>query len=104
MNREKYKELFSEYTRARHEFGKILIEAAMIDWHGPHAPIETWHTVLEISADSTLEEIEAARLKLLKRKRYFKKCQECGELNACGHMADSHICQSCAEKIHGVVF
>lgn len=45
---QKNKELLSDYTRARHEFGKILIEAALLE--------------------------------LLKRKRYFKKCQECGEL------------------------
>lgn len=97
-------ELYDDYTRTREEFGKIMIEVAVISWLSPHAPTVTWHIVFEIPADSEFKDILKARRMVLKRKRYFKKCRECGELNADGHMYDNHICQGCAEQIHGVVF
>jgi formylmethanofuran dehydrogenase subunit E len=40
----------------------------------------------------------------LRKKQFFGRCQECGELNPSGWMHDSKICQHCAETNHGVVY
>lgn len=96
--------LVSEYTRASFELDKIVIEVAIIKWPNPSHPVKTWHSVFEIPANSNPKEIATARHQLLKRRKYFKICQECGERKSSGYMFSVEVCQSCASNNHGIVF
>lgn len=97
-------ELVSDYTRARYAQNRVVVEVAQVDWLNPSQLILTWHSVFELPANSNAEEIEAARHKLLRRKKYFKICQECEERQPTGHMWSTEMCQSCASNNLGIIF
>ncbi len=42
--------------------------------------------------------------RILLNKEHFSRCEECGQLKPRGWMHDGNICQSCAERNHGVVY
>jgi hypothetical protein len=98
------KEIIDEFTRESWDSGRLVIQVLSITWPYPHEPQSHWITVTNLPEDADQASIEEARAKAIKRRRYFAVCEECGERKPVGWMNDEHICQSCAEKNHGVVY
>ncbi|MEL6092546.1 hypothetical protein [Plesiomonas shigelloides] len=92
-----------EFTRATVDASSIAIEVASVTWDGPHTPVTSWHAVSSICFASTERQINSARKKALKRRRFFTTCVICNEITPIGHMSYGGACQGCAEAYLGVV-
>ena len=84
--------------------GGTVIEVCEISWPHPHEPEGTWVTVTELPAGASQERIDRQISKILRNRKYFRVCQECGERKPVGWMHNARICQGCAEKHHGVCY
>ncbi|WP_038214384.1 hypothetical protein [Xenophilus azovorans] len=74
-----------------------------IEWHGPHEPAGVWTPEAVLPATAPLKSVGATLKRLLKKRRYFVVCRECGELNRAGH-TEGEICYPCLERSHGAAF
>lgn len=74
-----------------------------ISWQGPHSPRAAWRCAHARPARLARGQEDLIRAALANRK-YFRVCEECGKTNLRGWMHDAHICMSCAENHHGVVY
>ena len=81
----------------------VVVRVRQIEWSGPHDPYITFHQEL-CDAEITDAEIEALIERLLADDRFFGKCEECSEWNPRGWMHGQNLCQSCAQRNHGVVY
>lgn len=97
-------EIIQKFTRARRQKDCLAIQVLRITWPHPHEPKSRWHTIATLPSDADEPSIASERKKAAHHPRYFAVCQECKKRNPIGWMLDDHICQSCAEKNHGVVF
>lgn len=97
-------ELLNDMTRVLRMPEATVIEVADIHWLGTHNPFAVWHPVCVLPCDAESSRIDALRIKLLDRKKFFLRCTECGLRNAKGHMDSAALCMGCAEKNHGVVY
>ena len=84
--------------------GGTVIEVCTISWPHPHEPMSTWVVAAELPAGASQDELDRTVRRLLRDRKYFKVCQECGERKPDGWMHDARICQACAEKHHGVCY
>ena len=80
----------------------IVIQVARIEWHGPHDPCTFWDTFKELPKESTDDDIQKVIDKLMKSRKYFKKCKACSEIKLAGHL-NGDICHSCMEE-DGIIF
>ena len=96
--------MLQEFTRVRQRKDCVSVQVLWITWPHPHEPKSHWHTVTNLPTDADRQSIAAERKKVLHNPRHFAVCEECQERNPVGWMLDEHICQSCAEKNHGVAF
>jgi hypothetical protein len=96
-------ELAQRFIKIEPEAGSINVFVCKIGWSGSHSPVSTWEFTVKINTDILSTEIDAEIHKILNNKRYFQVCKECGERNPCGWMHSRNICQSCAERNHGIV-
>ena len=101
MNRQQIKREFFKIEK-----GKILTKLFVkgIKWEGPHSPTAKWTLINEVDSNSDTEKVDEMIKAILMNEKYFKTCEECGEINPDGWMHDDKICQGCAEKNHGVVY
>jgi len=83
---------------------RIIIEAQVVHWPHPHRPELEWVQAAELPADASEADIVAAVIKVLRRRRFFKICRECGERTLSGSMYDRVTCHTCAETKYGVVY
>jgi hypothetical protein len=93
-----------EYLRVRPAEKHLLLQVMQIAWPSPGSPRTYWRTVSRLPVDASPAAIAKARRAALRNPKHFRVCQECGELKPSGHMHDDKICQSCAERSHGVVY
>jgi len=93
-----------EFISVERSQGDVVIRVCQIEWPAPHSPVSKWTTAKRLGANASEEEIDLAVQGLLEDGRYFRVCVECDEPNPTGHMHDDRICQSCAERNHGVVY
>lgn len=100
----KDEELLMEFVRERFYDEAIVFFVCQIRWKEPHTPVEEWVPVSVLPVMSSPVEIEKARRALLKRRRFFKVCDVCGERKPDGWMHGNELCQSCAERELGVVY
>lgn len=101
----KDEELLMEFVLERFYYDEaIVFFVCQIRWEGPHTPVQEWVPVSVLPAMSSPVEIEKAKRALLKRRRFFKVCDVCGERKPDGWMHDNELCQSCAERELGVVY
>lgn len=98
------KELLEEFTGVRSRPNGVALRVRLITWPHPHESRTCWHTVALLPTGTTPTELDAARRRLLDDPKYFRVCAECHERNPSGWMCDDAICQSCAERNHGVVY
>jgi len=83
---------------------KIVIEVELVHWPHPHSPVAEWVPAAELPAGALQTDIDKTILKVLRRRKYFKVCQECGERTHSGHMFDRETCHGCAETKYGVCY
>jgi hypothetical protein len=100
----KDEELLMEFVRKRYDDEVIVFFVCRIVWDGQHTPVKEWVPVSVLPVMSSPAEIEKAKRALLKRRRFFKVCEMCGERKPDGWMHDNEVCQSCAERELGVVY
>ena len=97
-------ELIRIFTRVAQDESGWRFEVAVVDWPSPDNPVLVWHTFRRWKRPPSSERIGAAQAAALASKRFFRRCERCGEVHNRGHMLDKSICQSCAERYLGVVF
>lgn len=83
---------------------RIVIEAQVVHWDGPYTPVAEWVQAAELPADAPKTDIDKAVIKVLRRRKFFKVCSECGKRKHSGHMFDQETCHGCAETKYGVVY
>jgi hypothetical protein len=98
------RELLEEYVCVQRDADQTRIMVREIHWDGPHTPVSTWVTGLELPTTATEAEVNAASANVLDDVRYFRVCQEYEQRNSVGWMDDDRICQGCAASNHGVVY
>ncbi|TIC85193.1 hypothetical protein [Crenobacter intestini] len=96
--------LLQTATRAREADGAVLVEVAQVSWPHPHEPATRWVTVTRLPLPAEPATVDAARAKLLRSRRYFGVCAECGERHLRGHMFGRDLCAGCAERVLQVRF
>jgi hypothetical protein len=95
-------ELVQRFIKIEPEAGGINVLVCKIGWSGPHTPTSTWELATRLKADVPPTEIDAQIHKALNNKQYFQVCKECGKRKPRGWMHIKSICQSCAERNHGI--
>ncbi len=95
--------LAQETTRVRMASGKILVEVAVVTWPHPHEPSMSWVVAATLPLSSTSMHVEATRNRVVKNRKFFALCHECGKRNLKGHMFSAKVCMSCAEQNHGII-
>ena len=101
MNDAELIEEFFEIERAK-EAIRILVQK--ISWDGPHTPVSNWSEAKVLPPEASEESIQQSITELLNDPQYFGMCTECNERNPNGWMQGRSLCQSCAEKNHGIVY
>lgn len=97
-------ELIRQFIAVERTPAQIAIKVCQIRWPHPHNPESHWHVAMILAPTATESETEAAVGQVLHDRRYFRVCEECGTRQPDGWMFGDAICQSCAERNHGVVY
>jgi hypothetical protein len=96
-------ELIDEFFRVERDDESTRVLVKTISWHG-HKPVGSWVLGKTLPADTDDETVDETVQRLLRYKWFFRVCEECGERNPIGWRHGDLICQSCAERILGVVY
>ena len=104
MSESSSEELISDFTRVIQGDTGWRFEVAIVDWPRPHDPFLVWHAFRRWKRAPSDKRIAAAQAAALASKRFFRRCERCGEVHNRGHMHDRTICQGCAEQCLGVVY
>ncbi len=96
-------EIAKEFIRVTYRRNSIEFRVKDIFRDGPAHPYSTWELSSRIDGPISEKQITDEIERILHNKRHFRTCEECGDLNPIGWMNDERICQSCAERNHGVV-
>ena len=96
--------LVKEFIRVDRSQSSVKILVREIHWEGPYTSKSTWTVCATIESSAHQDKIDREIGGLLKSKKFFSVCSECEVRKPNGLMCDDDICQSCAEKNHGVVF
>lgn len=83
---------------------RLIVEVETIRWPHPHKPVTEWIPAAELPADAPQSDIDDAVIKILRRRKFFKVCSECGRRMHSGHMYDVKTCHSCAETKYHVCY
>lgn len=97
-------ELVQRFIKVEPEAGIINVLVCKIGWSGSYTPVSTWELAVRLKADVPSADIDVQIHKALNNEQYFQVCKECGKRNPCGWMHSKSVCQSCAERNHGVVY
>lgn len=84
--------------------GVLRILVGSVLWDGPAHATPSWSVVRELPGESSVSVVDDAIAALLTSTDYFAICAECGERKPKSWMDDERICQTCAERRHGVVY
>jgi len=96
-------DLIQNFIRQKAVGDSVHLLVCVINWDGPATPITRWKVAARINVTDSEEKLDAEIELILRDKRYFGICKECGERNPTGWMHSNELCQSCAEKF-GVVY
>ena len=96
-------ELIKEFIRVERNDSEVLLEVCKIDWEG-HTPFSNWENAISLPTTAADEDIQSASVGILNDPAFFRICEECNERKPNGWMHDGKICQSCAERNHGVIY
>jgi hypothetical protein len=100
--------LVREFIRIEKRENETVILVGSIFWKGgSYDPVLQWKIAKTLKINSLKSEVDAQVNEVLKDKRYFSICSECGKYKLVGHttmIGDISICHGCAEINHHVVF
>jgi len=90
----------------------IAVSIFEVHWDGPHTPAVNGRDLARISWEDLPSDTEEATQVIQSlvdaartiRRSKFSRCNECGDVKPPEWMHDDRICQSCAEKHHGIVY
>ena len=77
---------------------RIVIEVELVHWPHPHKPVAEWVQAAELPSAATQADIDKAVIKVLRRRKFFKVCRECGKRKHSGCMYDRETCPGCAKR------
>ena len=98
-------DLANEFIRQEAVGQSVHVLVRLIEWHGgPANPTSRWKLIAKINIADAESKLGPAIRRVLDDRRYFGRCEECGERNPAGWMHSEKLCQSCAEANHGVVY
>lgn len=97
-------QLIENYMRVVESLDGYALEVGIVGWEGPHRPYMVWKVFRKWRHPPSAQRLAVAQQKALQEPRFFKKCQSCYIRNNVGHILDSCICHSCAERDLGMVF
>ena len=97
-------QLIADYMRVVESLGGYVLEVGVVGWDGPHRPCMIWKVFRKWRHAPSAQRLAAAQQKALQESRFFKICFTCHERHNVGHMFDSEICQTCAERDLGIVY
>lgn len=98
------KEIISKFIQLKQKNDGLHILVCGISWPHPHEPVSSWTVASVLPQTSSSQEVDSKIQETLGNKQYFQICQECVERKPRGWMHNDGICQSCAERNHGVVY
>ena len=96
-------ELIRDFTRVTQCDDGWRFEVAIVNWHGACDPFLVWHAFRRWKRNPSGERVAAAQAAALASKRFFRRCELCGEVLNRGHMDSATICHSCGERYLGYV-
>jgi hypothetical protein len=74
----------------------IEIQVARFKWRGPHERIALWDIYKQLPKDSSDYDIQKVVNRLLKNRKYFRKCNVCSDINHISLMNwDVDVCITC---------
>lgn len=98
-------EIIKEFISIQEIEGMVVLSVEIIEWpHGPYNPHSSLVEVKRFQGEVNSERTRKAVRAVLRQKKYFRRCMDCGEINPRGWMHDSRTCQSCAERNKGIVY
>lgn len=97
-------ELIARFMRLGERRGRIVLEVAVVMWHGAYDPYLEWQVF-----HRWLKRPSPGRLCIVQRKALatpdlFARCLVCGKRNNRGHMVSPVLCHGCAERTLRIVF
>ena len=93
------KRLMRNFVR---ETGQV-VEVRVITRISSFTSESEWIPFEILSPDPTHAELREVKQRALADRRYFTRCEDCGELNPAGMMHDGTTCEACAERSLGVL-
>src|SRR5690606_37437426 len=96
--------LLEEFVSVDSSDEGIRLHVRTISWRGPHTPVSEWVLWKQINAEPDHADLDRLYDEILADRRYFGLCAQCRECNPFGWMHDPDLCQSCAERHHGVMY
>lgn len=93
-----------DFVRVERRDDSIRVLVGDVTWDGPAHPSVDWTVWRELAVQASDQDVRKCVEELLASPAHFLQCEECGERNPLGWMHDECICQSCAERNHGVVY
>lgn len=97
-------ELVQRFIRVEKTESGLSVQVEVISWPHPGEPAGEWVEVESLPLVTSEAELRKCYTRILRRRRFFKRCDMCGKLQPDGWMCDADTCQSCAERHLGVVF
>ena len=97
-------QLIDEFIRTTTSEAGVLIEVRVIHWTSPYESETVWVPAGRVGGNPPSENLQERVLQVLGDEKYFRICVECNERNPVGWMHDDKVCQTCAERNHGVVY
>ena len=97
-------EVMDQFIRIAEFKGYLYFIVTKIEWPGPSEPRSFPEIVSRLEIPSDGDPISKEQLRISELKKYFRRCEDCRELNPVGWMHDSRICQHCATQNHGVMY
>ena len=95
--------LIKEFITVEKSESGVHLLVRSIDWEG-HTPFSIWEEAISLPTTVSDEDIQSGSVRILDDPAYFRICTECNERKPNGWMHGYKICQSCAERNHGVLY
>jgi formylmethanofuran dehydrogenase subunit E len=99
--------LIRKFIKVEKRENETVILVCSVQWKSSYEPVLQWTVAKTLETNSLKSEVDRQVNKILKDKRYFCVCSECGECNQVGQtmmLQDKCLCHGCAEKNHRVLF
>jgi len=97
-------ELRRDFIRMSERRHNVEILVRVISWGNPYTSVSNWVVGATIENPASDNQVDEAIKKLVRRRKFFGVCNECGEREPRGYMHTATLCQKCAVNNHGIVY